>query len=290
MYFIKEFFISKSLTDIFLLLMEFSVLLSVYHKEKAEYLRQCFESIYNQTLLPSEVILVEDGKLTDELYKVISELTYQHKNIKVISYKENQGLGFALNLGLEHCSHEYVARMDTDDINFPQRFEEQVKFLTDHSEYAAVSAWIEEFDNDIKNIISIRKIPEFDKENYEFAKSRNPINHPVVMFRKQSVLDAGGYIPFPQFEDYFLWVRMLLRGAKIYNIQHPLLHFRRSLDMIQRRGGRKYAVNEFLFQKELHKLGYISRPKMIKNILIRMIVRIIPNNIRNFIYSKFLRD
>ena len=91
--------------------MLFSVLLSLYHKESPLFLRQSLTSIFTQTLLPIEVVLVEDGPLTDELYAVIKEFTSQHPELKVISLPTNRGLGKALNEGLKHCSYDLVARM-----------------------------------------------------------------------------------------------------------------------------------------------------------------------------------
>lgn len=97
---------------------KFSVLLSVYKNEKPEYLKSAIESIYfAQTLKPSEIILVEDGPLTVELYDVIRELKVKLENtLKIVKLEKNSGLGIALNKGIFECENELVARMDTDDI------------------------------------------------------------------------------------------------------------------------------------------------------------------------------
>ena len=150
--------------------MLFSVLLSLYHKESPLFLRQSLTSIFTQTLLPIEVVLVEDGPLTDELYAVIKEFTSRYPKLKVISLPTNQGLGKALNEGLKHCSYDLVARMDTDDIAKPNRFEKQLEIFKNHPEIDIVSSWIDEFEGDITHIISIRKVPEFHKDIYKYAK------------------------------------------------------------------------------------------------------------------------
>ena len=198
--------------------MLFSVLLSLYHKESPLFLRQSLTSIFTQTLLPIEVVLVEDGPLTDELYAVIKEFTSQHPELKVISLPTNRGLGKALNEGLKHCSYDLVARMDTDDIAKPDRFEKQLAIFLEHPEIDVVGAWIDEFEGEVSNVLSMRKVPEQHENILRFAKGRCPVNHPVVMFRKSAVLKAGGYKHFPLFEDYYLWVRMLMNGARFYNI------------------------------------------------------------------------
>lgn len=267
----------------------FSVLSSVYIKESPLFLRQSLDSIFNQTLLPNEVILVKDGPLTNTLNTIIKEYTKRYSTLKVINLSINQGLGKALNEGLKHCSYELVARMDTDDIAKPDRFKKQIEIFQKYPNIDIVGAWIEEFENNPSNIISIRKLPETSEDIYKYAKKRCPVNHPVVMFKKSSVLAAGGYQHFPLFEDYYLWVRMLKNGAQFYNIQKSLLYFRLSPDMFKRRGGWKYAFNEYKLQKEFRKIGFINTVNLIYNIFIRFTLRILPNNTRTIIYKKLLR-
>lgn len=267
----------------------FSVLLSLYIKEQSSHLRKSLDSLFSQTLLPSEIILVKDGELTPELNAVVSDYTKRYSILKVVDLKKNQGLGKALNEGLKHCSYDLVARMDTDDIAKLNRFEKQIDVFNNHPEIDIVSSWIDEFEGDTNHILSIRKLPEFHKEIYQFAKRRNPINHPVVMFRKSSVLAAGGYKHFPLFEDYYLWVRMLMNDAKFYNLQESLLYFRSSSEMFKRRGGLNYALMELKFEQELLKIKFINKSIFIKNILIRFISRLIPNKLRTIIYKHLLR-
>ena len=267
----------------------FSVLLSIYYKERPDFLRQSLDSLFSQTLLPTEVVLVKDGPLTKTLDIIIEEYSKRYLQLKIVSLSVNQGLGKALNEGLKYCSYDLVARMDTDDIAKPNRFEKQLKVFNNHPDIDIVSSWIDEFEGDTNHILSIRKLPEYHKEIYKFAKKRNPINHPAVMFRKSSVLAAGGYKHFPLFEEYYLWVRMLMNGAKFYNIQESLLYFRSSSDMFKRRGGINYALMELKFEQELLRIKFIDKSIFIKNILIRFISRLIPNKLRTIIYKHLLR-
>ena len=167
--------------------MKFSVLLSVYCKESPIYFRESLNSILSQTLRPSEIILVEDGPLTEELDNEITRYLDLHPHLKVITLSINQGLGKALNEGLKHCSYDIVARMDTDDIAKPDRFEKQLAVFEKYSDIDVVGAWIDEFEDDISDVKSVRKLPELPDDIRQFAKRRNPINHPVVMFRKSAV-------------------------------------------------------------------------------------------------------
>ena len=112
----------------------FSVLLSVYKKEHPTYLKQSLDSLFAQTLPPDEIVLVKDGPLTPELEAVVTEYQSRYPMLKVVPLPQNQGLGKALNEGLKHCSYELVARMDTDDIAKPERFERQMQVFREHPE------------------------------------------------------------------------------------------------------------------------------------------------------------
>ncbi len=270
-------------------MLKFSILLSIYHKEQPNYLSQSLNSIFSQYLQPAEVILVQDGPLTDELYAVISQFCVKYPTLKVVHLVLNVGLGKALNDGLKHCSYDLVARMDTDDIAKPDRFAKQVKVFEKHPEIDVCGAWIDEFVDDVSNVTSARKLPESHEEIRKYAESRCPVNHPVVMFRKSAVLAAGGYQHFPLLEDYYLWVRMLMNGAKFYNIQESLLYFRTSADMFKRRGGWSYAMNEIRFQKMLYSTGFIGMKRFTMNVAVRFVSRVMPNGMRAWVYKKLLR-
>lgn len=269
--------------------MKFSVLLSVYYKENPVYLTDSINSLFNQTVIPAEVVIVEDGALTEQLYLVLDTMEKKYNGIKRIKCEKNQGLGKALQIGLLQCSNEIIARMDTDDIAKPNRFEKQLHVFETNKYIDVVSSWIDEFIDIKENIVSTRKIPETSEEIACYAKSRCPVNHPSVMFRKSAVLSAGNYQPFPLFEDYYLWIRMLLNDAKFHNIQESLLWFRTTSDTYKRRGGLKHAIDEIRFQKFLLKSNFINIPTFFKNILIRFCVRIMPNGLRTCIYKTILR-
>ena len=268
---------------------KFSVLMSLYNKERPQFLRQSLDSIFSQSLLPTEVILIEDGPVSRELHQVVSEYSRLYSELKVVSLPQNVGLGNALNEGIMHCSYDIIARMDTDDVAKPDRFKKQLEIFDFHPEYDVVGAWIDEFEDDISNVTSIRKLPENHLEIYEYAKKRNPINHPVVMFRKSAVVAVDSYKHFYLFEDYYLWIRLLLNGAKFYNIQESLLYFRSSPEMYRRRGGISYACSESKFLWHIHRLGLVGYKRTCINLSLRFIVRVIPNVLRSWIYKKVLR-
>ena len=268
--------------------MQFSVLMSVYNREKPSYLHRSLQSIWDeQTLKPNEIILVEDGQLTEALYSIIMQWqTKLGKLLRVVSLEKNVGLGNALSVGLNNCSYEIIARMDSDDIADPYRFEKQIYFLKENPNIDIVGSWVSEFETDEKSIVSYRKSPESHNEIINFAKIRNPLNHPSVMYKKSIVAKAGGYKKMILFEDYYLWVRMILTGAKFYNIQAPLVNMRAGYGQLERRSGLKYAMSEITFQKELLNIGFINIYEFLRNISIRFIARVVPKSMVKLIYKR----
>ncbi len=272
-------------------MMNFSVLISVYHREKAEYLRTALDSVTTaQTLRPDQVVLVKDGPLTQELDAVIDEFAAKNPGIvEVVTLPVNQGLGSALNEGLKHCRHDLVARMDSDDIALPERFERQLNIFATHPEFSVVGSWIDEFEQNPEHIISQRKLPQFPEELARYCRTRSPMNHPGVMFRRRDILAVGGYQSFPLFEDYYLWARLVLSNYKLYNIQKSLLLYRTSPGTIERRGGWKHACDEVRLMWLLRQKGLFGWGTWLKNILIRFPVRVMPAKLRTFVYWKLLR-
>ena len=260
--------------------------MSIYAKEDSKYFHRCMQSIWDeQTLKPSEIVLVEDGQLTEELYALIQQWKDKLPNVlKIVFLDQNVGLGKALNIGLKECSYPIIARMDTDDIAHPKRFEIQTRFLQIYHEIDVVGSWVSEFNNSESNITSYRKLPQSHNKLTLFSKKRNPLNHPSVMYRKKAVLTAGSYLDMPSFEDYYLWVRMIQNNSKISNIPKVLVNMRGGKEQLKRRGGFTYLKNEILFQTKILHMNFISYTKYFQNISIRMLVRFIPNNLRGLIY------
>lgn len=263
--------------------------MSTYHKERPEFLAQALDSVFRQTLPPAEVVLVEDGSLPPPLEQVIMRYERQYTQLRVIRYAHNQGLGAALNEGLAHCSYDLVARMDTDDICDARRFEHQVAYMSRHPQTDVVGAWLSEFTQDPEHVRSIRRVPEEDEAIRLYGRHRNPMNHPTVMFRRESVMRAGGYRHFHLFEDYYLWVRMMMTGAVFHNLQESLLYFRTTDDMYKRRGGMRYLRSELAFQREMYRRHYITLVDMMRNVMVRIGFRLIPNRLRALLYTFYLR-
>lgn len=191
----------------------YSVLMSVYAKENANYLSAAIESMLCQSCPPTQFVLVCDGPLTPALDKVIIDFTAAHPDLfRILRLPENQGLGFALQEGLSACECQLVARMDSDDIALPLRMEHQLAAMVADPCLDVVGGQIAEFVGDPRNIQGYRMVPISPEEVRQRAVRRNPINHMTVLFRRDAVLAAGNYQDMKGFEDYFLWGRMLASG------------------------------------------------------------------------------
>lgn len=226
--------------------MNLSVLMSVYYKEKPKYLQQALESIWDkQTLKPDEIILVEDGKLTPELYQTIEKWEKKlNGKLKRIPLRENQGLAKALNTGIKHCSGEYIARMDSDDICDPARFEKQIYFFKNNPDIDILGSAICEFNENSKEL-NTRYYPPNTSQAIKYIVKATPLAHPSVMFRRK-VFEQDNRYPenYGSNEDIAFWFELLSKGYKMANLNNILLYYRISDDFYNRRSKAK-AINEF---------------------------------------------
>lgn len=269
--------------------MKFSVLMSIYKKEKPEYFKLALASLANQKIKPSEIVIVKDGSLTSELEAVIESFKAIYDAVKIVEIKENVGLGRALAIGVKACSYEWIARMDSDDISLNDRFYYQIEYLKSHKDCMLLGSWIEEFASD-GTYKKLTKLPIHHEEILAFSKRRNPFRHMTIIFKKEAVLSVGNYRHFLWFEDYDLWVRLLQAGYKVANLPTVLVKVRADENFFERRGGLSYYRQELKFQRFLLKSKHISSVEFLFNIVVRGIVRFIPNKLRALFYKVFLRS
>ena len=270
---------------------QFSVLISVYKKEKPEYLKTALQSIINQTLKPTEIVIVKDGLLTKELDDCIKKYENKYPELtKIVAFRENRGLGLALRDGVTACKYDYIARMDSDDIAKPDRFAKQFQYLKQHPETALLGTWITEFSKDENKPDTLTELPCTHQGILKYAKKRNPFRHMTMLLKKEAVIKAGNYRDFLWFEDYDLWVRMMKKGYIAANIPEYLVSVRADEEMFARRGGWRYLKQDLKFQQWLLNVKFITAFEFLINITVRVIVRIMPNKLRKIIYIKFLRN
>ena len=270
--------------------MSISVLMSIYHKEIPDFFNQAMESIWtHQTLKPTEIVLVEDGVLNDELYITIEN--WQNKLgsvLKRIPLAENGGLAKALNIGLNHCTNNYIARMDSDDIAVPDRFQLQYDFLQNSPNTDLVGGSIQEFKKDPKNALNIRNYPKNTVDAKKYIIRASPFAHPTVMFRKKIFDNGYRYSEkYKTSQDIDLWFRLLKEGYRIANLPNVLLYFRISEDFFQRRSWSK-AFKEFsIYWKGILKLHGLTWKLTFP--LLRLILRLAPRFLAQLAYNGHFR-
>lgn len=273
--------------------MKFSVLMSVYKADTPSNLESSLNSIWNlQKVKPSQIVLVQDGPVSKDIIDVI--LKYKINlgdKFEHLVLEKNQGLAAALNQGFKLCKHELIARMDADDISFPDRFEKQLKYLNSHN-VDIVGGQIIEFGEEINDVISDRKVPINHDQIVMFMKYRSPFSHPTILFKRRVFFALKGYDTsiFP--EDYDFFVRAHMKNFKFGNLDENVLWFRMGSDYsksLKRRWGLNYAKNELKLYRKFLKIGFYNWFTFLKVVALKIPMRLIPFSLYKFLYFKLLR-
>lgn len=269
----------------------FSVLSSIYYKERPEYLEQSFESIWDmQTYKPTEIVLVLDGPIGEELTVCVQK--WQSKigsPLKVVPLPQNVGLGKALNEGLKQCSYNWVFRMDTDDICTSDRFEKQIKFIEQNPNVVLFGGQILEFDQNISDADVLKAVPATYEQIKKFAQNRCPFNHMTVAYKRDVILSLGGYQHHLFMEDYNLWLRVIGNDYQVANLPDVLLYARVGNGMHARRKGFQYIKSEKQLLDLKKQLKIQSPFYATIYFIVRSTFRLMPANLLGKIYNTFLR-
>ena len=271
--------------------MKFSVLMSIYINTDSRELLSCLQSISEQTLPPSQVVVVVDGPIDHSVRTILESYQRQAElQVDIIEFSENRGLGAALADGLKSCRHELVARVDTDDVNLPKRFELQHEYFSKSPETSVLGGLLEEvYERDKEETSYLRSVPIDPNKIRKSALYRNPLNHPTVMLRKDHVLKSGNYKSLLWFEDYYLWARMIMKGYQLVNINRVLVRTSADKHYFLRRGGLKYMKQELVLTSKLREIGFHNLFQSIRFITVRLVFRVIPVNLRSWLYLQALR-
>lgn len=263
----------------------FSVLMSLYHKEQPVYLETCLDSLVAQTLPASEIVVVFDGKLPESLEQIVQKFT-EKLPLVVVRLQQNVGLGRALNEGLKHCSNEWVLRMDTDDICLPERFEKQIAFIRENPDVALFSTQVEEFDETMSSSLGIKSVPVSCEEIYSSSLLRNPFNHMAVAYKKSVIEQVGGYQHHLYMEDYNLWLRVIAQQYKVYNLPEILVKVRSGTAMYARRKGFDYIKSELQLAQLKSQLKLQSAGAATIYFIMRALPRLLPKSLLGKVYKK----
>ena len=267
---------------------DFTLLMAVYAQDDEAFVRSAYLSATrDQELPPTCSVIVQDGPVSAGVARWLSEVS-EEPGVTVVHLEKNMGLGAAINRGLRHVETEIVARVDADDICLPNRFSTQIPLI--ETGLDVVGSSIAEFTMEPPQPGVRRLIHTTQAQIMRHARLECPFHHPTVVFRKQAVLGVGGYPPLPQMEDYLLWAKMLIAGARVANVPEVLVYYRVGAGAFRRRGGKTLAVSEAKLQKEFLSMGFIDRWEYSRNRLLRgVLYRHLPTPIRRFTYHMWKR-
>ncbi len=275
--------------------MKFSVLMSVYKNDNADYLLKAIQSVtIDQTLKPTQLVLVKDGPVPENIDASIQKMQLALNDIgiefTVISKEVNAGLASALNTGLEYCKYEYVARMDSDDISLPSRFELEIPYIAGKPDISILGGGITEFEDDERFPIQARIVPQKHDDIVDMLRTRNGMNHMTVVFKKSDIVRLGGYSEdFGKLEDYKLWVDAVCAGLKLQNIPEICVNVRVGSGFIERRSNKREIQDWDMLQGYLKKAKLIGTRKALINKLYIRVFIYMPAWMKKIAYKTVLR-
>ena len=269
---------------------DFSVLLPVYAGDQPEFFfRAVSSATREQELSPKQLVVVCDGPVDESISDFLHRASRGQEtdllgpiNVRVVRLKHNMGLANALNIGLAHCSHEIVARVDADDISLPQRFAIQIPLI--EGGLGLLGSAIQEFSDDEAEAGLVRSMPTSEEEIRRVISYRSPFAHPSVVYRKSAVEAVGGYEHLQLMEDYLLFARMVAAGVPCANVPEVLVRYRVGSGAYKRRGGAQMLRSEMRLQNLFLSEGIVSKAQYSRNLAIRGAYRLIPTQLRQTLY------
>jgi len=266
----------------------FTVLMALYGGDRADLFERAVHSVFANTLLPNQFLIVVDGPISNNLKASVNALGRRYPLIEFVYLPENKGLANALNFGLQLVKFVWVVRADADDINLPDRFCVLAAVCEKHPGIQLVGSAILEVSEDGLPL-AVREPPCSERAIRQFVKTRNPFNHMTVAYRLAAALDCGGYPHIFLKEDYGLWCLFLAKGYSVMNLKTILVHASAGMSMFKRRGGLRYAQSELQMQKLLIQCGLKNSFRGVFDGILRAGFFLIPSRIRGYVYMLFLR-
>lgn len=267
----------------------FSVLLNIYAKDRPAWIEQALESVLNNTVCPTEVVIMVDGPVGPDIQAVLDKAAHNSK-IRILSHPVNIGRGAALGYAVPKCQYELIALMDADDVSRADRFEKQLAQFASCPTLAVLGGQIQEVDAETFLPLAQRRVPLSHPDICRYLKTRMPFNNVTVMFKKSAILNSGNFKAFGLLEDYYMWARVIANGYQTQNLPDILVDMRVNPAMYGRRGGYNYFhMNKLLFD-DMRQWGLINAWEYWYTLSVRFAVQVLmPNFMRSMFYKKMLR-
>ena len=267
-----------------------SVVMAVYIKDNPEYFQKAIFSVLQQSYPITELIIVADGPITQELTNVINFFTEKFNNLCFLQLSENKGPATARNFGILNTKSDFIAIMDADDLCHKDRIKKQIEILSNDN-IDIVSTFLVEFidENDI-DLNKVHKMPVLHHDIRKMAAISCPIASATIL-GKSSILKKYNYnTALKVGEDYSLWIQMLQADIKFQAVPEPLYFYRTNGDFGSRRNGWKYAKSDFINKiKALNLVSWYLVPFLCLMAFIGSFVRMLPPSIfvrvRNILHN-----
>lgn len=268
----------------------FSALLTVYAGESPVFLDECLASIAAQELMPDEVVVIQDGRITHELAAVLDKyLDVFDGRLHITGYSKNRGRGYASNMGINRCTGDIIIKIDSDDLYAPEMFRTVVACFAADKALDIMGSFLTEFDNETGREIALKKTPVTHEEILAYSRMRSPFNNSGLAFRRSTALAVGGYNDLERCEDYDFAVRMLAYGAKSANLPRPLVRCRVTKAHMKRRGS--WGNTRYFVKVRLQNYmgGFCTLREFLLPCAMQVVLFILPSGFTGWFYQRFLR-
>lgn len=268
----------------------FAVLMPLWGKDRAERVEQAVVSATEgQQLRPDLLILTVDGPLTPELEELVKRVEAgAHGPATVLRHSAHRGVAAALQDGLETSPYELVARADADDLCRPERFALQIPRMGRDRLDLLGGAMREFSDRIAPGEGPLRTRPLTHAEITAYLPRHSPFHHPTMVLRRSTVLAVGGYRDLPLLEDYWLWERMMLGGARMANLPDVLVDYRVDEHLFARRGGWRLFASDLRLQRRFVMDRVTTPTGFLRNLGERGVYRLAPGWARRLAYRRFV--
>lgn len=272
---------------------KFAAMLCVYIKSNCEEVHESLYSAFNnQSLPPSQLIVVFDGPVSESVRSLVNSFSRAH-DVLAINFDVCRGHGLARAAAVNACQYEWLVIVDADDVSMPHRFEVLTDLARAHPCAAVIGGGLVEF-----NVVNGEKVfgstvyyPNKPQDVIRYMALRSPIAQPTAMLRVSAIKAVGNYQPWHNNEDYHLWIRLVTAGYELFNVPTPVLWFRIDADLYRRRGSFKYWLSETRLQCFSYRNGATRFHLLLFGISVRFVVQVcMPSSLRELFYKKILRN
>ncbi len=267
----------------------YSYVMTLYYGSNPLLAEKSMKSMLDQSVAPSEIVAVLDGRVDDELLKMLQRMSdCSSCPIRIVQLDRNVGPALAAQRGINESNFRLIARLDSDDIALPGRMKKQLDYIMDNPTVSSVGSLVCEIDEDL-GLKQLVDLPESHDEIVEYSRRRCPCRQSSLLYDKLAVEAVGGYGDLRIAEEWDLYNRLIEGGYRCHNLQEPLVYMTVDDDYYRRRGGFETLRRISNFKWEMYKSGRMGFADFAISLGANAISCVVPNKVRSVIYRNILR-